>query len=78
MAEGRCFRLWSEAEQAKKVEIDPPECFRVDLSGAVLNLCSWGVADPEEFRWLDRPDLWFFSGRAISLPPWEPWTGRDA
>ena len=56
VAEGRCFRLWSEAEQAKKAEFDPPECFRVDLSGAVLNLCSWGVADPEEFRWLDRPD----------------------
>lgn len=56
VAEGRCFRLWSEAEQAKKAEFDPPECFRVDLSGAVLNLCSWGIPSPEEFRWLDRPD----------------------
>lgn len=56
VAPGRCFRLWSEAEQARKAEFDPPECFRVDLAGAVLNLAAWGVTAPEEFRWLDRPD----------------------
>lgn len=56
VAPGRCFRLWSEAEDARKAEFDAPECFRVDLAGAVLNLAAWGVTVPEEFRWLDRPD----------------------
>lgn len=56
VAPGRCFRLWSEAEQARKTDFDLPECLRVDLAGAVLNLAAWGMAVPEEFRWLDRPD----------------------
>ncbi len=56
VAPGRCYRLWSEAEHAKKAEFDLPECFRVDLSGAVLNLAAWGVSNPQEFRWPDAPD----------------------
>lgn len=58
VAPGRCFRLWSEAEQARKEDFDPPECFRVDLAGAVLNLAAWGVTVPENFRWLDVPAPW--------------------
>lgn len=55
VAPGRCFRLWSEAEQGRKADFDPPECLRVDLSGAVLNLAAWGTTGPETFRWLDVP-----------------------
>ncbi len=56
VAPGRCYRLWSEVEHAKKAEFDSPECFRVDLSGAVLNLAAWGVTNPQSFRWPDVPD----------------------
>lgn len=56
VATGRCFRLWSEAEHARKAAFDQPECARVDLSGAVLNLHAWGVKEPETFRWLDKPN----------------------
>ncbi len=56
VAAGRCYRLWSEAEQAKKAEFDLPECFRVDLSGAVLNLAAWGIKRPQEFRWPNAPE----------------------
>lgn len=66
VAPGRCFRLWSEAEQARKADFDPPECFRVDLAGAVLNLAAWGVTAPEEFRWLDTPDELVMQ-RAVNL-----------
>lgn len=66
VAPGRCFRLWSEAEQARKADFDPPECFRVDLAGAVLNLAAWGVTAPEEFRWLDTPDALVMQ-RAVHL-----------
>ena len=43
MAPGRCFRLWSEAEQARKADFDPPECFRVDLAGACLLYTSQAI-----------------------------------
>lgn len=66
VAPGRCFRLWSEPEQARKADFDPPECFRVDLAGAVLNLAAWGVTAPEEFRWLDTPDELVMQ-RAVNL-----------
>ena len=66
VASGRCFRLWGEAEQARKADFDPPECFRVDLAGAVLNLAAWGVTAPEEFRWLDTPDELVMQ-RAVNL-----------
>ncbi len=56
VAAGRCYRLWSEAEQAKKADFDLPECFRVDLSGAVLNLAAWGIKRPQDFRWPDVPE----------------------
>ena len=66
VAPGRCFRLWSEAEQARKADFDPPECFRVDLAGAVLNLAAWGITAPEGFRWLDAPDPLVMQ-RAVNL-----------
>lgn len=56
VAQGRCIRMWSEGEQARKQEFDLPECSRVDLAGAVLSLHAWGMRKPEDFRWLDRPD----------------------
>ena len=66
VAPGRCFRLWSETEQARKADFDPPECFRVDLAGAVLNLAAWGITAPEGFRWLDAPDPLVMQ-RAVNL-----------
>lgn len=66
VAPGRCFRLWSEAEQARKADFDPPECCRVDLAGAVLNLAAWGITAPEGFRWLDTPDPLVMQ-RAVNL-----------
>lgn len=66
VAPGRCFRLWSEAEQARKADFDPPECFRVDLAGAVLNLAAWDITAPEGFRWLDTPDE-LVMRRAVNL-----------
>lgn len=79
VAEGRCFRLWSEAEQAKKVEFDPPECFRVDLSGARFEPVFLGCGGPGGIPLAGQAGPSGSSaGRAISLPPWEPWTGRDA
>ncbi len=55
-APGRCVRLWSEADHARRAAFDLPEIHRVDLAEVVLSLKSAGVKDVGAFRWLDAPD----------------------
>ncbi len=52
---GRCIRLWSQREELRFAPFEEPEIHRVDLSGTLLALHSWGVSDPETFDWFDRP-----------------------
>jgi ATP-dependent helicase HrpB len=54
---GRAIRLWSEREERALPEFDQPEIDRVDLSATVLALHAWGVTDPEQFGWYERPSL---------------------
>ncbi|WP_193213928.1 ATP-dependent helicase HrpB [Luteolibacter marinus] len=63
---GRCFRLWSENEHARREAFDAPEVRRVDLAETVLLLKSAGIRDVRGFRWLDAP-LEESLGRAESL-----------
>jgi len=55
-APGRCVRLWSEADHARRAAFDLPEIHRVDLAEVVLSLKSAGVTDVRAFRWLDAPE----------------------
>lgn len=55
LAPGRCIRLWSEADHARRAEFEIPEVLRVDLSGVILTLKYWGILRPESFRWLTFP-----------------------
>lgn len=66
LAPGRCIRLWSEADHARRLEFEIPEVLRVDLSGVVLTLKYWGVSEPESFRWLTSPSDDSL-GRAVGL-----------
>ncbi|MFM1561111.1 MAG: ATP-dependent helicase HrpB [Roseibacillus sp.] len=52
---GRCVRLWSEREHARREEFERPEVRRVDLAEAVLYLKAAGVVEVRGFRWLDAP-----------------------
>ncbi|AKH21993.1 ATP-dependent helicase HrpB [Sedimenticola thiotaurini] len=52
---GVCYRLWTAAEQERLVPHQPPELLEADLAPLVLELALWGVADPGELHWLDRP-----------------------
>jgi ATP-dependent helicase HrpB len=54
-APGRAFRLWSEADHARRAEFDAPEVHRVDLAEAVLLLKAAGVSEIRDFRWFDAP-----------------------
>ncbi|NBB79247.1 MAG: ATP-dependent helicase HrpB [Verrucomicrobia bacterium] len=52
---GQCIRLWSEAEQAARVERDDAEVKRVDLSEAKLMLAAAGLSDWQSFPWYEPP-----------------------
>ncbi len=52
---GRCIRLWSEREHRGLAEFEVPEIHRADLCSTVLTLHAWGVNDPQNFGWYDRP-----------------------
>jgi ATP-dependent helicase HrpB len=52
---GCCVRLWTERDQASRVQHDPPELHRVDLAETVLQLRVAGVDDLAAFPWVDAP-----------------------
>lgn len=54
-APGRCFRLWSEADHARREEFETPEVHRLDLSETALLLKTSGVTNLRSFRWLSPP-----------------------
>ncbi|MBB80006.1 MAG: ATP-dependent helicase HrpB [Roseibacillus sp.] len=53
---GKCVRLWSERDHARRSEFESPEVHRRDLAEAVLYLKSVGVKEIRDFRWLDAPE----------------------
>jgi len=57
-APGRCIRLWSAQDHARRPAFDSPEVLRSDLTDAMLTLTAalpGGFADAERFAWIDAP-----------------------
>ena len=54
VAPGRCYRLWTRAEERGLVPARRPEILEADLAPLALELAVWG-AQPDELRWLDPP-----------------------
>ena len=52
---GVCYRLWTEADDARLAPFGKPEILEADLAPLALELAAWGVADPAELAWLDPP-----------------------
>ena len=52
---GVCYRLWDEPQTAALEPANRPEILAADLSGLVLDLALWGVADPAQLAFLDSP-----------------------
>ncbi len=52
---GVCYRLWDEPQTASLEPANRPEILAADLSGLMLDLAQWGIADPSALAWLDRP-----------------------
>jgi ATP-dependent helicase HrpB len=54
-APGICYRLWEEAQTGALEAFARPEILAADLSGFVLDLAQWGVAEPDTLAFLDPP-----------------------
>src|SRR5215467_13545208 len=54
---GVCYRLWDEPQTAALEPANRPEILAADLSGLVLDLAAWGVADPAKLIFLDPPPV---------------------
>lgn len=54
---GVCYRLWTEQEDRQLAARSTPEVLEADLAPLALELAVWGVADPGELAWLDRPPV---------------------
>ena len=52
---GVCYRLWDEPQTASLEAATRPEILAADLTGFVLDLAHWGVADPAALAFLDPP-----------------------
>src|ERR1700724_1701273 len=52
---GVCYRLWDAPQTASLEAANRPEILAADLSGFVLDLAHWGVADPGALASLDPP-----------------------
>lgn len=52
---GIAIRLWHQGQTAALPAFTPPQILSSDLSGLVLDLAHWGVADPATLSFLDQP-----------------------
>lgn len=66
LAPGICYRIGSESYHRQLAAHHPAEIMQTDLAPLALQLASWGVADPNQLRWLDPPPKGAFS-QGVSL-----------
>jgi ATP-dependent helicase HrpB len=52
---GKCYRLWSAAQQQQLAPHGKAEILTADLAPLALQLLQWGVDDPAAMDWLDQP-----------------------
>jgi ATP-dependent helicase HrpB len=64
---GVCYRLWDEPQTASLAAYTQPEILAADLSGFVLDLAEWGVADPAKLAFLDPPPVAALSEARVLL-----------
>lgn len=52
---GTVIRLWHEGQNNSLPEYNKPEILDCDLAPVLLNLARWGISNPEDVNWLDKP-----------------------
>ncbi|MDT8390006.1 MAG: ATP-dependent helicase HrpB [Lentisphaeria bacterium] len=66
---GKCWRVWSAADDAMLRDHRLPEILTADLAQLVMDVSLWGVADPAQLSWLDEPPqaAWDTAARLLRL-----------
>ncbi|HDS15237.1 MAG TPA: ATP-dependent helicase HrpB [Proteobacteria bacterium] len=54
-APGKCYRLWSKAEENRRPASAPPEIMLADLTGLALEMALWGVSEAADLTWPTPP-----------------------
>ncbi|MCM2678766.1 ATP-dependent helicase HrpB [Echinimonas agarilytica] len=57
VAEGHCYRLWSEQQQLSFQPTIVPEVEYSDLTQLALELANWGVSELTALRWITMPNV---------------------
>jgi ATP-dependent helicase HrpB len=52
---GKCYRLWTLADEHRMQEHRVPEIETSDLASLILDLAVWGIADPYSLNWPTPP-----------------------
>ncbi len=55
LSAGKCYRLWSLADQNRLHRHDVPEILEADLCALALELANWGIHRAEDLDWVDVP-----------------------
>ncbi|MBX3162968.1 MAG: ATP-dependent helicase HrpB [Bacteroidetes bacterium] len=55
LSSGVCYRMWTQATQARLAEHRVPEILEADLTALMLDMAQWGVADIQQLTWLTPP-----------------------
>ncbi|MES2679215.1 MAG: ATP-dependent helicase HrpB [Bacteroidota bacterium] len=55
MSSGVCYRMWTNATQARLHEHRVPEIMEADLASLVLDMAQWGISDINQLTWLTPP-----------------------
>jgi len=60
IAEGVCYRLYSEEDFLSRSEFTDPEILRTNLAAVILKMMDSGIGEVSEFEFIDPPDnrLW--------------------
>lgn len=56
VAEGNCYRLWSEQQELSFQPTIVPEVSYAELTSLALELANWGVTELEQLTWLSFPN----------------------
>jgi ATP-dependent helicase HrpB len=55
LSSGVCYRMWSNATQARLQEHPVPEIMEADLASLLLDMAQWGIGDINQLTWLTPP-----------------------
>lgn len=57
LAPGKCYRLWTRADENRMASHRTPEILESDLAAMVLDMTSFGVDDLSQLTWLNQPPV---------------------